>query len=72
MKINNIVKVIKADCLIDNIGSIKTLEKCGMCEVKRDNKLIYWEKKSDILSSFIKNESVSSIHVENLYFQNYT
>ncbi len=40
----NIVKIIKADCLIDNIGSIKLLEKCGMSEVKRDNEFIFWEK----------------------------
>jgi RimJ/RimL family protein N-acetyltransferase len=40
----DIVKDIKADCLIDNIGSIKILKKCGMCEIKRDNELIYWKK----------------------------
>lgn len=39
------VKVIKADCLIGNMGSMKILEKCGMCEVRRDNELIYWEIK---------------------------
>jgi len=39
------VKVIKAECLIDNIGSFKLLEKCGMIETKRDNEFIYWEKR---------------------------
>lgn len=37
------VKKVKADCLIDNYGSIKILEKCKMREVSRDNELIYWE-----------------------------
>ncbi len=41
----NTVKVIKADCLIDNIGSIKLLKKCGMNEIQRDNEFIYWEKR---------------------------
>jgi [ribosomal protein S5]-alanine N-acetyltransferase len=41
----NKVKVIKADCLIDNIGSSKLLKKCGMLEIKRDNELIFWEKR---------------------------
>lgn len=39
------VKVIVADCLIDNVGSIKVLKKCGMQEIGRDNVYIYWEKK---------------------------
>ncbi len=39
------VKVIKADCLIDNIGSAKLLKKCGMRETKRDGEFIYWEKR---------------------------
>jgi len=38
------VKTIAADCLLDNIGSIKILEKCGMNEIRRDHELIYWEK----------------------------
>lgn len=37
------VTVVKADCLIDNIPSIKILEKCGMKEINRDEELIYWE-----------------------------
>ncbi|WP_024831699.1 GNAT family N-acetyltransferase [Ruminiclostridium josui] len=41
----NKVKVIKADCLIDNIGSIKLLKKCGMIEINRDSELIYWENR---------------------------
>jgi len=40
----NDVKVIKADCLIDNKGSIRILEKCNMQEVSRDKEFIYWEK----------------------------
>lgn len=42
---NNKVKAIKADCLIDNMGSISLLKKCGMNEVSRDNEMIYWEKR---------------------------
>lgn len=42
------VKVIKADCLIDNIPSIRILEKLGMKEVKRDSKLIYWKYDKEI------------------------
>lgn len=41
---NDLVKAVIAECLIDNIASIKTLKKCSMCEVKRDNELIYWKK----------------------------
>jgi [ribosomal protein S5]-alanine N-acetyltransferase len=37
------VKSIKADCLINNVPSIRILEKVGMKETKRDNHLIYWE-----------------------------
>lgn len=37
------VKVIKADCLIENIASIRILEKLGMKEVNRDDELIYWK-----------------------------
>ena len=38
------VKVVVADCLLDNLGSIKVLRKCGMREVRRDDEYIYWEK----------------------------
>lgn len=37
------VKVIKADCLINNIPSARILEKAGMKEINRDTNLIYWE-----------------------------
>lgn len=37
------VKVIKADCLIDNKPSARILEKAGMKEISRDKELIYWE-----------------------------
>ncbi|QAA32189.1 GNAT family N-acetyltransferase [Clostridium manihotivorum] len=37
------VKVIKADCLIDNRPSARILEKVGMKEINRDQDLIYWE-----------------------------
>ncbi|MCM1989034.1 GNAT family N-acetyltransferase [Oceanirhabdus seepicola] len=37
------VRVIKADCLINNIPSIRILEKVGMKEINRDENLIYWE-----------------------------
>jgi RimJ/RimL family protein N-acetyltransferase len=37
------VKVIKADCLIDNRPSARILEKVGMKEITRDKDLIYWE-----------------------------
>jgi RimJ/RimL family protein N-acetyltransferase len=37
------VKLVKANCLLDNKASIKLLKKCGMKELKRDNSLIYWE-----------------------------
>ncbi|WBW96962.1 GNAT family N-acetyltransferase [Oceanirhabdus sp. W0125-5] len=39
---DNVNKIV-ADCLIDNIGSIRILQKVGMSEVKRDNEMIYWE-----------------------------
>jgi RimJ/RimL family protein N-acetyltransferase len=38
------VKMIKADCLLDNVASIHLLTKCGMHETGRDQELIYWEK----------------------------
>jgi ribosomal-protein-alanine N-acetyltransferase len=37
------VRRIKADCLINNYGSKRVLEKCKMREVSRDNESIYWE-----------------------------
>lgn len=37
------VKIIKADCLLDNKASARILEKVGMREVNRNNELIYWE-----------------------------
>jgi RimJ/RimL family protein N-acetyltransferase len=39
----NEVKVIKADCLIDNKPSARILEKVGMKEISRDQDLIFWE-----------------------------
>lgn len=39
----NSVKVIKADCLINNKPSARILEKVGMKEFNRDQELIYWE-----------------------------
>lgn len=42
----NNVKVIKADCLINNVGSIKVLMKCGLHETHRDHEYIYWERKT--------------------------
>ncbi len=37
------VKVIKADCLIDNKASVRLLEKIGMKEVYRNETYIFWE-----------------------------
>lgn len=37
------VKVIKADCLVNNKPSSRILEKVGMKEVNRDDELIYWK-----------------------------
>lgn len=37
------VKVIKADCLIDNIPSVRILEKLGMRQTGRDEEFIFWE-----------------------------
>ncbi|MGH4120346.1 GNAT family N-acetyltransferase [Clostridium sp.] len=37
------VKYIRADCLISNKPSARTLEKVGMREISRDHDLIYWE-----------------------------
>jgi len=41
------VKVIKADCLINNIPSARILEKLKMKEVNRDDELIYWRYDKD-------------------------
>lgn len=38
------VKVIKADCLIDNHASVRILEKSGMKEVFRNQSYIFWRK----------------------------
>ncbi len=38
------VKTILAECLLDNVGSIKVLTRCGMTETRRDHEYIYWEK----------------------------
>lgn len=40
------VKKIKADCLVNNYGSIRVLQRCKMHEINRDNELIYWELNS--------------------------
>lgn len=40
------VKVIKAECLIDNKPSACILEKAGFIKVNRDSELIYWELKN--------------------------
>jgi ribosomal-protein-alanine N-acetyltransferase len=37
------VKIVKADCLINNKPSARVLEKVGLREVSRDKELIYWE-----------------------------
>ncbi|WP_195430385.1 GNAT family N-acetyltransferase [Clostridium sp. D46t1_190503_E9] len=37
------VRIIKAECLIDNKPSARLLEKVGMKEFNRDQNLIYWE-----------------------------
>ena len=41
-----VVKLIKAECLIDNLASIRILEKIGMRETWRDDEMIYWEIKN--------------------------
>ncbi|KOF57793.1 MULTISPECIES: GNAT family N-acetyltransferase [Clostridium] len=41
------VKVIKADCLINNLPSARILEKLEMKEVNRDDELIYWKYNKD-------------------------
>lgn len=43
------VKVVKADCLINNIPSARILEKVGLREVNRDKEFIYWEYIKPIL-----------------------
>jgi RimJ/RimL family protein N-acetyltransferase len=37
------VKVLKAECLIDNTPSVRILEKLGMIETRRDKEFIFWE-----------------------------
>lgn len=41
----NGVDIVKAECLIDNYGSIGVLRKCGMKEIRRDDEIIFWEIK---------------------------
>lgn len=43
------VDIIKADCLISNMASIRVLEKVGMKETNRDNELIYWELHKNLM-----------------------
>jgi RimJ/RimL family protein N-acetyltransferase len=42
------VKVIKADCLINNTPSVRILEKLGMSETGRDEEFIFWEIKKGV------------------------
>ncbi|MFL0250303.1 GNAT family N-acetyltransferase [Clostridium neuense] len=42
------VKVVKADCLINNIPSARILDRLGMKEIRRDSELIYWEYSKNI------------------------
>jgi RimJ/RimL family protein N-acetyltransferase len=42
------VKFITASCLINNIASVKILEKLGMQEISRDEEMIYWRFKKSI------------------------
>ena len=42
------VKFITASCLINNIASVKILEKLGMQEKSRDEEMIYWRIKKSI------------------------
>lgn len=37
------VKTLKADCLIDNLASIRILEKIGLKEVYRNDEYIFWK-----------------------------
>jgi len=37
------VKVIKAECLINNKPSARIIEKAGLKEVNRDDELVYFE-----------------------------
>jgi RimJ/RimL family protein N-acetyltransferase len=37
------VNALKAECLIENTASARILEKAGMCEIRRDKELMYWQ-----------------------------
>lgn len=43
--LNNEVKNVIADCLLDNKASARILQKAGFKEINRDEKLIYWSCK---------------------------
>lgn len=43
------VKVLKADCLIDNIASRRMLEKIGLREVYRNDEYIFWSSEVEDL-----------------------
>lgn len=43
LKTKDIVKIVKADCLITNVPSAQILKKAGMKETGRDLENIYWE-----------------------------
>ncbi len=43
------VKTLKADCLIDNIASRRILEKIGLKEVYRNDECIFWNSKIEDL-----------------------
>jgi [ribosomal protein S5]-alanine N-acetyltransferase len=40
------VSTIKADCLFDNMASIKVLEKIGMTKIRDEENMLYWELKA--------------------------
>jgi [ribosomal protein S5]-alanine N-acetyltransferase len=42
------VNVIKAECLKENIGSIRILQKIGMDEVARNNEFIFWKSEKSV------------------------
>jgi [ribosomal protein S5]-alanine N-acetyltransferase len=37
------IQLITAECLDDNIGSIRVLEKVGMCRLEPEGKMLKWE-----------------------------